>query len=57
MVTAILAFGITANAENYTEGIFKYSVSNEKATIVSCDESAFGVVEIPSTLGGYPVKK
>lgn len=38
-----------------TEGVFTYTISNETVTLTKIDSSASGVVEIPSTLGGYPV--
>ncbi len=42
---------------SYTDGNYTYSVSNGKAIITNCDDSISGNVEIPSTLGGYPVTK
>ncbi|MBQ3592921.1 MAG: leucine-rich repeat domain-containing protein [Clostridia bacterium] len=56
-VSLIVAVNLVANAA--TSGIYtytvSYTVSGGKATIVSCDTSDSGTVEIPSTLGGYPV--
>ena len=49
----IVALPITANAE--TEGIYTYTVSNGRAIIKRCSTSVSGDIEIPSTLGGYPV--
>ncbi len=46
-------FVISAYAE--TEGIYRYSVTDGKATITGADASVSGDVTIPSTLGGYPV--
>lgn len=37
------------------EGIYTYEVLNGEATITACSTSAKGDIEIPSTLGGYPV--
>ncbi len=50
----IFAFD-TINALAETEGIYTYSVSNGNVTITKCNISANGAIEIPSTLGGYPV--
>lgn len=54
-VTMLLCglFVISAYAE--TEGIYRYSVTDGKATITDVDTSVSGAVTIPSTLGGYPV--
>ena len=41
--------------ESKTDGIFKYSASNGKATITGLAEDYYGALKIPSTLGGYPV--
>ncbi len=38
-----------------TEGDYTYTVSNGKATITDFPETVSGAIEIPSTLGGYPV--
>ncbi len=43
------------SAVKYTEGLFTYTVSDGKATVVHCDENAKGDVVIPDTLGGYEV--
>ncbi|MGN0174176.1 MAG: leucine-rich repeat domain-containing protein [Acutalibacteraceae bacterium] len=45
---------ISASAE--ISGDYTYSVTNGKATIISCNKSLSGLVRIPSTLGGYSVK-
>ena len=48
--------GITASAETeYKEGDYKYTISYGGATITYCYIG--GDITIPSTLGGYPVKK
>ena len=39
-----------------TSGKFTYSQYSEEAIIINCDVSASGAIEIPSALGGYPVK-
>ena len=54
IATMITAVPITANAA-YTEGIYKYTVSDGKATITRCDTYASGSINIPATIGGYPV--
>ncbi len=38
-----------------TEGDYTYTVSNGKATITDFPTSVSGAIEIPATLGGYPV--
>ena len=38
-----------------TSGVLVYSVSSESVTITDCSVSATGVLEIPSTIEGYPV--
>ncbi len=48
-------FGIKAEAEELTEGIYIYTVKDGEAIITDCDESVSGDIVIPSTLGGYPV--
>ncbi|MBQ5739260.1 MAG: hypothetical protein IIV78_02500, partial [Oscillospiraceae bacterium] len=56
LLTLVLScgvFGLTVNAA--TEGYYTYSVSNGEVTIKDVDESISGEVEIPETLGGYPV--
>ena len=40
---------------NKTEGYLTYEVSNGEATITGCDRDISGKLEIPATLGGYPV--
>lgn len=37
------------------EGIYTYSISSNKATITSVNASASGAIDVPATLGGYPV--
>ncbi len=46
---------IIASAATYTEGDYKYTVSNGEATINNVYYSISGDVIIPETLGGYPV--
>ncbi|MBQ2730893.1 MAG: leucine-rich repeat protein [Clostridia bacterium] len=38
-----------------TEGYYTYTVEDGKSTITNCDPSVQGNLNIPSTLGGYPV--
>jgi len=58
---AILSFGAisTSAAYSYTpvykDGYYKYTISDEKATITTVDTSISGDIRIPSTLGGFPV--
>ena len=47
-------FTLKAEAEEYTEGNFIYSVSNGEATLIGCID-ATGDIVIPEILGGYPV--
>ncbi|MGN1419536.1 MAG: hypothetical protein ACI4W6_09425 [Acutalibacteraceae bacterium] len=47
-------FETTASAE--PEGVYQYSVFKGEATITHCDTSVSGIIRIPDTLGGYPVK-
>lgn len=58
-------FSVKTNAEDtveYIEGVFKYTISNNAATITGTVfeknyiESYVGSIEVPSTIGGYPVK-
>ncbi len=44
---------MVASAE--TEGIYTYTITDEKATITAVDKNISGKVEIPESLGGYPV--
>ena len=60
ILSLILTFSVipitifTAIAEN--DGIFYYSVSNGEATITGLvNRNYCGAIEIPSTIGGYPV--
>ena len=61
IIACALPFGtITASASiKYTttlnDATLTYTVENGEATITDCDTSISGAVEIPSTLGGYPV--
>ena len=53
LISLFTAFQITAGAA--TSGIYTYTVSGEKATITDCIWDISGAIEIPATLGGYPV--
>ncbi|MBQ3593242.1 MAG: leucine-rich repeat domain-containing protein, partial [Clostridia bacterium] len=56
IICLVIAFAVTANAETYyQEGIYVYTVSKGQATIYDCEYYVRGDLEIPSTLGGYPV--
>ena len=52
-VAVMLLLCLTVSAE--TDGVFTYSVSDDKATVTAVDSSVSGDVEIPETLGGYEV--
>lgn len=53
----LVSFPMAVSAETeYTEGDFKYTVWQEKATITEYIGTA-SEVEVPSTLGGYQVTK
>ena len=51
--TMLVGINLTVSAEN--EGIYEYSVIDDKAVITTCDTSAAGEITVPDTLGGYPV--
>jgi len=54
IAVAVVSFGVlSASAE--MEGIYTYSVSEGEVIITDCYTSASGAIEIPDTLGGYPV--
>lgn len=55
LVLTLCLFLHPVQANAATEGYYTYTVSNEKATITDCRESAKGDITIPSTLNGYPV--
>ena len=46
---------LPVGAQAATEGIYTYEVANGEATITACDTSVTGGLDIPSSLGGYPV--
>ena len=47
--------GFATKAEAATSGYYTYTVSNGEATITDVTTTISGDIEIPSTLGGYPV--
>ena len=53
LMTMIPFIGITASAEG--DAIFDYSISDDGASLTDCNYTGDGAVEIPATLGGYPV--
>ncbi len=55
MLICVVPIGASAEYAEYTEGYYTYTVYSGEASIIDCDESISGDVEIPSTLGGYPV--
>lgn len=54
-LAAGLDFSAFADDTRYVDGYYTYTVSDGKATIISCDSKISGDVVIPSLLGGYPV--
>jgi|LSQX01.2.fsa_nt_gb hypothetical protein len=62
MVLAILLiampFTLTATADMFeTDGYLSYAVIEDKVIIADCDTAIAGKLEIPETLGGYPVNE
>ena len=55
MLSACFISGFSVNAEEFTEGGFKYTVANNEATITGTTSSTATSLIIPSTLGGYTV--
>ena len=43
------------NKPSYTEGYYTYVIEDGEAFIVGVDKTISGHVEIPASLGGYPV--
>ena len=55
LIVGVIQLPITANAaEEFQEGIFTYTVSNNQASIIGCTETT-GDLTIPSVIGGYEV--
>lgn len=52
-IVMIMLFALSASAA--TEGIYTYEIVNEEAIIIDVPTSTKGAVNIPSTLGAYPV--
>ena len=59
LLAVIMIFGMLPifEAAAKTSGKLTYEVKNGEVTITDCKESASGKLEIPSTLGGYPVTR
>jgi hypothetical protein len=62
LLSVFIFFGIIGfmpifeeKAEAVTNGIYTYTILDDKATITKCSTSASGAIEIPSTLDGYLV--
>ena len=61
LLTIMLVVGVmpmtifTTKASAETSGYYTYSVNNGEATITDVNTSISGDIEIPLTLGGYPV--
>lgn len=50
-----LSISFAVSAENLTEGIFTYTVTDDKATVTKIDYKNLDEIRIPETLGGYEV--
>ncbi len=48
---------IRDKAKAATNGVFTYKINSGEVSITSCDSSASGELEIPSTIENYPVTK
>ena len=55
LLTMIAALPLVASAAK--SGCYTYSVTNGEAEITECNSSVSGHIDIPSTLGGYPVTR
>ncbi|MGN1443786.1 MAG: leucine-rich repeat domain-containing protein, partial [Acutalibacteraceae bacterium] len=51
----ILMLSFAVSAEDLTEGIFTYTVTDDKATVTKIDYKDLDEIHIPETLGGYEV--
>ena len=51
----VLSLSFAASAEDLTEGIFTYTVANNKATLTKIDYKGLDEIHIPEMLGGYEV--
>lgn len=51
----VLSLSFAASAEDLTEGIFTYTVANNKAALTKIDYKGLDEIHIPETLGGYEV--
>lgn len=52
---AICVFALSTEASAETDGIYSFTVDDGKATYVYVNKPVSGELEIPATLGGYPV--
>lgn len=57
---AAVAVAEDAEVETYTDGIYEYTLTDEGAVLTDCDWTFYDderpeTIELPSTLGGYPV--
>ncbi len=56
LVICVLCFTLfPTEAKAATDGWLTYEIVDGEAIITDCDNTATGSIEIPSTLGGYPV--
>ena len=55
VVLMAVCFVFGASAEEFTDGIYTYTVNDGKAILTDLDSNASGDVVLPSTLGGYPL--
>lgn len=57
MLLCAVPFVAGAEGEELTENGYTYTVENGEATITGSDENISGNIAIPSSIGGYPVRK
>lgn len=56
LVLLVTPLSVSAYDADYVEGIFQYEVDEGEAVLFGLTDSSYsGTVDIPSTLGGYPV--
>jgi len=55
LLALLLSMSIVQVCSAETEGLFTYRIQSGAVIITKCSSSATGAVEIPGTIGGYPV--
>ena len=55
IISCMLPLSLNAMAEEYTEGYYTYEVIDDEASIISVNTGISTAVEVPSSLGGYPI--